>query len=418
MALRNFITVLDIERQVSEPINTFIVRQYDKGFTVQINLLNNGEPLDMEGKQAYLVATTNQGLLEKEMNVSGNIATVELGEDATGSSGAISPYVQVRVDDTIVAATNSFSIQITPAADLTLDEAVAKQSRLDKAIDAWEAFNTGANESENVRQQQENTRQQTENERRDSEQARQSNEQLRLSQESVREQKENARVEAENARVDAENSRVEVESSRVSSEETRVSAEQARIINESGRIQAEQVRAQAEQVRAQQQIRNNTDQAANNAAAQGITYQVLSSGEYSLDSEGKHNVPSVDGQNGKIYFTPNPKAEANNKYEQWMWVNSQWELSGEGMYVEPIVTADIDKLVTGGQLTGERYLNVSGLTYLLRQVVDAVFPIGSYRIIDTPQGISSAAGTRMNLGLLGVVEKQDNFDLPLWKRVS
>lgn len=435
MALRHFITVLDIERRLSEPINTFIVRQYDKGFSVEVNLLDDGVPLDMEGKDAYLMCTTAQGLIAKQMLVNGNVASVELGTDATASYGAISPYVEIRIGEEVVAATNSFSIQITPAADLTAPEAEAKQSRLDVVIDHWNTFNAEADAQEEARKTTEQAREQAESTRISNEQNRQSQESIRTEQENLRVQAEQARVTAENARVAEENVRTDSETARKDAESARIQAEQAREQAEQERVQTEQARVQAEQIRAQQQIRNNSDQAANNAAAQGITYQVLASGEYKLDSAGKHNVPTIDGQNGKIYLTPTVNPEANNNFEQWLWLNSQWELAGDGVYIDPITTSDIKKVVDGENPVGERYLNLTGLSYYnstysdfifasfrasVEDLVNTIFPVGSYIIRSEFNGIvyDPSITKYVTDSLLGRWKSTDNVDLPIWVRVE
>ena len=186
--------------------------------------------------------------------------------------------------------------------------------------------------------------------------------------------------------IDAESKRVAAESGRASAESKRVAAETARASAESKRVSAESSRASAESKRASDQARNNADQAQNNAAAQGFTFKVVASGGYKLS--GGHNVPTGTGGAGVIYLTPNPNKESANKYEQWAWIDSAWELVGEDRHVDPVTTTDLDSISGGGSVTADRYLNAGGLTYLWKKLVAAFSPKShSHAASDVSSGI-------------------------------
>lgn len=150
-------------------------------------------------------------------------------------------------------------------------------------------------------------------------------------------------------------------------ESSRVDAETKRVSAESARANAETARDQAEQARAADQLKNNIDQEQNNAAARGLTYHVCGLGEYQLDTVDKaHNVPTVDGKTGVMYLAPKVDgATDEDKYDQWMYIDSKWELMGEtGAHVEPVTTEDIERIYIDETVTADRYLNAAGLSYL------------------------------------------------------
>lgn len=157
----------------------------------------------------------------------------------------------------------------------------------------------------------------------------------------------------------AENDRTVAENSRVDNEKARAAAEQSRIY-------AEQERAAADERRETRQLKNDSDQAQNNAAAKGLTYRVCSVDEYRLDGiDGMHNVPAIDGKTGVMYLTPKVSgATDEDAYDQWMYIDSKWELmGGTSSHIDPTTTNDIDSIVSDSQVTADRYLNSTGLTY-------------------------------------------------------
>lgn len=225
-----------------------------------------------------------------------------------------------------------------------------------------------------------------------------------------------AKVEATNATVeDAESKRVAAEASRVSAESSRVDAEQGRVEAESSRVSAESSRKSAEEKRAADQLKNNADQAQNNAAAKGLTYKVCGTGEYNLDAvDGAHNVPTVIGRDGTMYLTPKVDgATDEDKYDQWMYIDSKWELMGEsGAHIDPTTTGDVDTIVSGTNVTADRYLNSTGLSYFWVKAVDKLNGLfaakahshtvgdvtGTVAIENGGTGATTAADALTNLG--------------------
>lgn len=225
-----------------------------------------------------------------------------------------------------------------------------------------------------------------------------------------------AKVEATNATVeDAEAKRVATEASRVSAESSRVDAEQGRVEAEISRVSAESSRETAEEKRAADQLKNNADQAQNNAAAKGLTYKVCGVGEYKLDAvDGAHNVPTVIGRDGTMYLTPKVDgATDEDKYDQWMYIDSKWELMGEsGAHIDPTTTGDVDTIVSGTNVTADRYLNSTGLSYFWVKAVDRLGGLfaakahshtvddvtGTVAIENGGTGATTAADALTNLG--------------------
>lgn len=177
---------------------------------------------------------------------------------------------------------------------------------------------------------------------------------------------------AEAARVTAENSRVSAEKARVTAESIRASSQTANDNAQKSNNTAQTSNNSAQTANNTAQSKNNTDQAQNNAAAKGMTYSVLSSSQYSADAEGAHNKPTITGKVGVMYLTPRITGSTDeDKYDQWMYINSSWELMGEtGAHVDPTTTADIDSIVGGTSVTADRYLNTTGLSYLVNKLDD------------------------------------------------
>lgn len=225
-----------------------------------------------------------------------------------------------------------------------------------------------------------------------------------------------AKVEATNASVEgAESKRVAAESSRVSAESSRATAEQGRVEAERSRVSAESSRKSAEERRAADQLKNNADQAQNNAAAKGLTYKVCGSGEYKVDAvDNAHNVPTVIGRDGTMYLTPKVKgATDEDKYDQWMYIDSKWELMGEsGAHIDPTTTGDVDTIVSGTNVTADRYLNATGLSYFWVKAVDKLESLfapkahshtvsdvtGTVAVENGGTGATTAADALTNLG--------------------
>ena len=60
--------------------------------------------------------------------------------------------------------------------------------------------------------------------------------------------------------------------------------------------------------------------------AGGVKFHICTSSEYS-QSNGM-NVPTLTGDSATIYLTPKVTAEDNDAYDQWMYVNSKWDVIG------------------------------------------------------------------------------------------
>ena len=195
-------------------------------------------------------------------------------------------------------------------------------------------------------------------------------EQGRATAEGQRDTAEGQRATAEGLRAEAETARAGAESDRVSSEGLRVTAEEGRAAAEALRVQAEQQRAAAQDDRDERQdandaaqAKNNADQAANNAAALGMTFVILSAGQYDPGTL----EPTIEGENGKMYLVPDPKGGEDDVYAEWIWVSttSTWEHMGSTTTsFDPMTTGDIDSVTSDQAPSGDRVLNVTGLSYL------------------------------------------------------
>lgn len=210
-------------------------------------------------------------------------------------------------------------------------------------------------------------------------------------------------------------STVATESAAAATEAARAAnaASEAASTSEALRASAEAARAAAEQKRAADQLKNNTDQAQNNAAAKGMTYMVLASGEYEPDAvDGAHNVPTVAGRVGVMYLTPKVDgATSEDAYDQWMSIDGAWELmGGTGIHIDPVTTADVDSIASGSTVTAERVLNATGLTYLWAKLKAAFAALGHKHdasditsgVLPISNGGTGAATAAEALAALGV----------------
>ncbi|WP_077597880.1 hypothetical protein [Olsenella urininfantis] len=117
------------------------------------------------------------------------------------------------------------------------------------------------------------------------------------------------------------------------------------------------------------QLANNAAQMANNAAAKGLVIVQLELGQYS-ESMGR---PTVDGEPGRLYVVPAGE-NASDRYLEFMWIGGGWERIGSqsSATAEPITAEDIDAALDYGSQgrQGTQVLNLSGLTYLCRKLVE------------------------------------------------
>lgn len=246
-------------------------------------------------------------------------------------------------------------------------EAESTRKAAETARDTAEGQRASA---EQARQTAETARDSAEDARDEAEQERASAESARASAESERAQAEAARKEAETGRDTAEDARAEAESQRVENETARQSAESARAQAEQARAAAEQARADAQDDRdARQdqndadQAKNNADQAANNAAALGMTFVILSAGQYDPETL----EPTIEGENGKMYLVPDPKGGEDDVYSEWIWIETTSSFEHMGSTTtsfDPMSTNDIDAVTSDQSPSGDRVLNLTGLSYL------------------------------------------------------
>ena len=240
-----------------------------------------------------------------------------------------------------------------------------------------EASETARDTAEGQRASAEQARQTAETARDSAEDARAEAEQARASAETARASAEGERAQAETERKAAETERDTAEDARAAAEAQRVENETARQSAESARAQAEQARATAEQARADaqddrdarqdkndaDQAKNNADQAANNAAALGMTFVILSTGQYDPETL----EPTIEGENGKMYLVPDPKGGEDDVYSEWIWIETTSSFEHMGSTTtsfDPMSTNDIDAVASDQSPTGDRVLNVTGLSYL------------------------------------------------------
>ena len=240
-----------------------------------------------------------------------------------------------------------------------------------------EASETARDTAEGQRASAEQARQTAETARDSAEDARAEAEQARASAETARASAEGERAQAETERKSAETERDTAEDARAAAEAQRVENETARQSAESARAQAEQARATAEQARADaqddrdarqdkndaDQAKNNADQAANNAAALGMTFVILSTGQYDPETL----EPTIEGENGKMYLVPDPKGGEDDVYSEWIWIETTSSFEHMGSTTtsfDPMSTNDIDAVASDQSPTGDRVLNVTGLSYL------------------------------------------------------
>lgn len=164
---------------------------------------------------------------------------------------------------------------------------------------------------------------------------------------------------------DTNDSITAAEAKRVTAENARVSAEASRESKQASNNSAQTSNNSAQSSNDTAQAKNNADQAQNNAAAKGMTFSVLSSSQYAKTTDNAHNKPTITGKVGVMYLTPRVSGSTDDdKYDQWMYINSAWELMGEtGSHVDPVTTSDIDSITSGTSVTADRYLNATGLTY-------------------------------------------------------
>ena len=274
-----------------------------------------------------------------------------------------------------VETSEGFELMILPSVVPSSEDVENYDDMLTKLYEKWAKYEEQARRNEEGRIASENSRG-------SAEAARVEAENDRLSSEAVRKKAEAARASAENERAAAEAGRKGAEAKRVEAEGARGAAEEAREGTEAGRSEAETARTEAEAARELRQAKNDADQAANNAAAQGLQVVKLSDGEYDPSTL----APTVDGQVGRLYFVPIPsdamgalmsvlgqKGEPGNSYLEWMWIDGAWERVGmSNATLVSLTTDEIDRIVAGEQVTSEGVLDGTGASYLVKSARTAI----------------------------------------------
>lgn len=94
------------------------IRQGDKNGTVlSAEIADNGQPLDLTGLDAQMIAKLPDGALYlTEGSVSGSTATFEIDEELAAASIGITElaYIEIEGTDTI-CSTQAFTLEILPA---------------------------------------------------------------------------------------------------------------------------------------------------------------------------------------------------------------------------------------------------------------------------------------------------------------
>ena len=336
-----------------------------------------------EGKEPTLdeigqvLQSLNDALREVES------ATTAASSATTAATSAANDANEAAGSATSAAeAANEAAGSATSAAEAANEAAGSATSAAEAANEAADSATTG-----------ETARATAESARVKAEAARVEAEKARASAETQRSSAESARATAEEGRAGAETERAEAESDRIQAESDRASAETARTEAEEDRAGAETLRISAEQERATAQAKNNADQQANNASAQGLVAVILTSGEYDPDTL----EPTVEGAVGKMYLVPMPQAQAvaaaipvrfslqsqddgtyvatqaaaadGDTYVEWLWIAGAWERIGlSTATIDPITTDQIDSVCSDGAPQGKQVLNLTGLSYLWAKV--------------------------------------------------
>lgn len=168
---------------------------------------------------------------------------------------------------------------------------------------------------------------------------------------------------AEEGRATAEARRVSAESSRVIAEQSRLTAEEGRATAEAGRVSAESSRAIAESMReakfAEMELRSK-----------GWLRHYCIDGEYDAVTL----MPTLtDVDDATIYFVPDPDADGENGWVEWIVDTSGnepgWERMGTtNASVDYITVDDIEAVANDEAKTGGGLLNLTGLTALWARI--------------------------------------------------
>lgn len=383
---------IELDLSKSSYNNTVLsVAQGDAGgLTIEALIYDNGAEVDLEGHDVWLVAKLpdRRHYYKGACTVDGNKAVHVVDESKLCSVKGYTDEVYFEVDRELESySTERFAVEILGSAIDGSNPAENWDNEIDAIIKRGRAYLVEAEKSEQDR----NT----------AETARIEAEKTRVSAEAARGSAETKRASAEAARISAETKRAEAEIARASAETARGSAE-------TKRADAEKARVAAETKRAEDQTKNNADQAANNAAAQGLQVVLLASGQYDETTR----KPKITGEIGKLYFVPSAQSSETDAYIEWMWIGSAWERVGmSNATVVGLTTSEIDKAASGQSLTSESVLNGSGLSYLWTKIKAAfAAAIHKHSASDITSGTLSA--DRIGAGSVTTAKLADSSVTP------
>ena len=395
---------IELDLSKSSYNNTVLsVAQGDAGgLTIEALIYDNGAEVDLEGHDVWLVAKLpdRRHYYKGACTVDGNKAVHVVDESKLCSVKGYTDEVYFEVDRELESySTERFAVEILGSAIDGSNPAENWDNEIDAIIKRGRAYLVEAEKSEQDR----NT----------AETARIEAEKTRVSAEAARGSAETKRASAEAARISAETKRAEAEIARASAETARGSAE-------TKRADAEKARVAAETKRAEDQTKNNADQAANNAAAQGLQVVLLASGQYDETTR----KPKITGEIGKLYFVPSAQSSETDAYIEWMWIGSAWERVGmSNATVVGLTTSEIDKAASGQSLTSESVLNGSGLSYLWTKIKAAfAAAIHKHSASDITSGTLSAdrigAGSVTTEKLADAAVTKDKLGSDVWDSIS
>ena len=334
------------------------------GLTIEALIYDNGAEVDLRGHDVWFVVKLpdRKHYYKGVCTVDGNKAVHVVDESKLCSVKGYTDEAYFEVDHELESySTERFAIEIFGSAVDGNKPAENWDNEIDAIIDRGKAYLIEADRSE----------------------------QNRKAAETARIEAEETRASAETSRVSAEAERASAETARIEAEETRASAEMSRVSAESERDDAEKSRVSAEAKRVEDQTKNNADQAANNAAAQGLQVVLLNSGQYDASTR----KPTITGEIGKLYFVPSVQSSETDAYIEWMWIGSAWERVGmSNATIVGLTTSEIDKAASGQSLTSESVLNGSGLSYLWSKIKAAFSAVGhKHSAADLTSGTLPAA---------------------------
>lgn len=323
------------------------------GTTIRALMHDNGAELSLADASVFLVALlpNRRNYYRASCNVSGNAATVTVDESKLCSVAGYTDEAYFTIEkDGSVFSTERFALEIIRSALDGQKPAESWDAAIDKLIkDGNTAVQRASGAAERAETAAENAS-------------------------SASESAQGAATAASNAANSATRAAgkadVAAESASTAAQSA-TEADQAAREAEAERKASETKRAIAETERELAQAKNNADQAANNSAAQGLQVVILGTGEYDPATL----EPTVTGAVGKMYMVPNPDADTDDAYIEWMLISGKWERVGlSNATIETLTTDQIDTVAADGQLVSDSVLNGTGLAYLWAKLKAAFAP--------------------------------------------